>query len=294
MAMVPISTIKIGERFRQDLGDLEPLAESIVCQGLLQPIGINENKELVFGQRRLVACRDILGWSEIEARVVDVTSLVEGQHDENEIRKDFTPSERVAIAEAVRAEIGDRQGQRTDLAANAAKLTGRSDDEAARKSGFGSAETLERAKTVVETAAPNIVEAMDKGEISISAAAKVAKVVPRKAQEKLNPKDAKAALREAVRAGRPTVDPIDQQADSLWRAWSKASAEARQQFTNRLQRSDVTRLDDAQLTALQTQWIDTNSRVRKRFGRWIEAQFGLKLISLPPVKGRRPPMPGSN
>ncbi len=139
---------------------------------------------------------------------------------------------------------------------------------------------------VVETAAPNIVEAMDKGEISISAAAEAAKVMPREAQEKLDPKDTKAAFREAVRAGRPTLDPIDQQADSLWRAWSRASAEARQQFAKRLQRSDVTRLDEAQLTALQTQWI-AYSRVRKRFGKWLEAQHGLKLITLPPVKGLR-------
>ncbi len=293
MAMVPISAIHLGERFRKDLGDLEPLAESIARQGLLQPIGINRDNSLVFGQRRLVACRDILGWTEIEARSVDVTSLVEGEYDENEIRKDFTPSERVAITEAIRTfrHGGDRKSDQTDNRPVDPVRT----DEAAQKAGFSGEREFRRAKTVVDKAAPIIVEAMDMGNISISAAAEAAKVVPREAQAKLDPKDTKAALREAVRAGRPILDPIDQQANSLSRAWSKASAEARQQFTNRLKQSDVTRLDEGQLSALQTQWINANGRVRKRFGRWIEAQFGLKLISLPPVKGRRPPMaPGSN
>ena len=38
----------------------------------------------------------------------------QGEDHENEIRKDFTISERVAVADAVQEEIGNRQGQRTD------------------------------------------------------------------------------------------------------------------------------------------------------------------------------------
>lgn len=56
-----ISAIQIGERFRRELGGLESLAESIKAQGLLQPIGITEEGVLVFGGRRLKACRDVLG-----------------------------------------------------------------------------------------------------------------------------------------------------------------------------------------------------------------------------------------
>jgi hypothetical protein len=40
---------------------------------------------------------------------------LQAEHDENECRKDFTPSERVAIARAIAERIGDRQGRRTDL-----------------------------------------------------------------------------------------------------------------------------------------------------------------------------------
>jgi ParB family chromosome partitioning protein len=78
MTVVPAESVVLGKRHRKDHGDLAQLADSIAEQGLLQPIGITEDFELVFGERRLLACRDILGLAEIEARVVNVTSLVEG------------------------------------------------------------------------------------------------------------------------------------------------------------------------------------------------------------------------
>ena len=72
------------------------------------------------------------------------------------MRKDFTPSERVAIAKTIKEEIGNRKGERTDLAANAATLAGKTDDHVAKVSGFGSAETMERARKVVDHGARNI------------------------------------------------------------------------------------------------------------------------------------------
>jgi hypothetical protein len=87
-----------------------------------------------------------------------------GAFTENELREAFTVSERVAIAVDVEAEIGNRQGQRSDLAAQAAKLSGRTDDEVARLTGFGSAETLKRAQTVVDKGASNVIDAVDKGQ----------------------------------------------------------------------------------------------------------------------------------
>ncbi|WP_158007551.1 ParB N-terminal domain-containing protein, partial [Acidithiobacillus caldus] len=52
-----ISDISVGRRFRQDLGDIGALAQSIQKFGLLQPIGVDEQYRLIFGQRRLAACR---------------------------------------------------------------------------------------------------------------------------------------------------------------------------------------------------------------------------------------------
>lgn len=221
--MVPVSQIIVKDRYRADMGDLESLAASIRTQGLLQPIGLTERNELVFGERRLRACRDILGWSELPARIVNVTSIIEAERDENEVRKDFTPSERVAIAEAVKAELGNRQGQRTDkgLVQNVAQVQPgtKTRQITAKKAGFGNAETYRQAKAVTETGVPELVEKMDAGEVSISAAAVIAKQPAEKQVEIISPKDQKkldAAVRElrkqkeindAVKA-LPKADPL--------------------------------------------------------------------------------------
>ena len=68
---IKISDIKIGDRLRKDMGDLPSLAQSIQEIGLLQPIGVTPEIELVFGERRLRACRDILGWETIPARIIE-------------------------------------------------------------------------------------------------------------------------------------------------------------------------------------------------------------------------------
>jgi len=119
--------------------------------------------------------------------VLKLDSILAGEYAENEFRKQFTPSEREAIGRAIEAELGKRQGQRTDLPAIAGKspwvegrnwdttgATSRGDrtslDIAAKRSGFKSAETYARAKTVVEKGAPEVIAAMDSGDVSISAA----------------------------------------------------------------------------------------------------------------------------
>lgn len=111
---IKITDITVGNRHRKDMGDLKFLAKSIRDEGLLQPIGVTEKMELVFGERRLKAHKDILKTRTILARIVDVTSIIRGEYAENEVRKDFTPSERVAIAKAIEKQVGNRRGQRTD------------------------------------------------------------------------------------------------------------------------------------------------------------------------------------
>ena len=147
-ATVAISSITIGNRHRCDMGDLRTLANSIAEVGLLHPIGVSPRGELVFGERRLRACRDLLGWTEIPARIVHIGSIVEGEIHENQIRKDFTPSERVAIERTINAEIERRQGARTDLGQNLGRS--RVADASARLAGFGNRETARQAAAVVE------------------------------------------------------------------------------------------------------------------------------------------------
>jgi site-specific DNA-methyltransferase (adenine-specific) len=93
-----ISEIKIGQRFREDIGDIESLAQSIKEIGLLQPLVVNEQNVLIVGHRRLEACK-LLGWEEIPVIKLnfDDSHALRAQIDENEMRKSYTAKERVAI-----------------------------------------------------------------------------------------------------------------------------------------------------------------------------------------------------
>lgn len=94
--MREIGAIEVGIRHRKDMGDVAALAESIRQVGLLHPIVVTPNGCLVAGERRLSACK-LLGWSEVPVSIVDLTEIARGEFAENAIRKDFLPSEMVAI-----------------------------------------------------------------------------------------------------------------------------------------------------------------------------------------------------
>jgi hypothetical protein len=160
-----IADIKIGKRHRKDMGDLTSLADSIRHDGLLQPIGVTDKLRLVFGERRLRAQRDVLKKKTIIARIVNVSSIVSGEYAENEIRKDFTPSERVAIAQTIEKQVGNRQGQRTDrqpVGQIPQVAPGKKTREiAAAKAGFGNDKTYRQAAKVVQNGTPKLIQAMD-------------------------------------------------------------------------------------------------------------------------------------
>jgi ParB family chromosome partitioning protein len=99
---VRVADVQVGLRHRKDLGNLTSLARSINAVGLLQPIVITPDRWLIAGQRRLEAVKN-LGWEEIPASVVDLENNIRGEHDENVERKEFTPSEKVAIGRALEA-----------------------------------------------------------------------------------------------------------------------------------------------------------------------------------------------
>ena len=65
-----IKEIKVGARIRKDLGNIEPLAQSIADYGLLNPITITPNGALLSGQRRLEACKQ-LGLEEVQVCIVE-------------------------------------------------------------------------------------------------------------------------------------------------------------------------------------------------------------------------------
>ena len=68
--LIKIEDVIVKKRIRKNLGDLEPLKDSLRTYGLLNPITINSKYELVAGERRLEAAK-ALGWEEINAIVLD-------------------------------------------------------------------------------------------------------------------------------------------------------------------------------------------------------------------------------
>lgn len=93
--LVEIDQIKIHKRVRKNLGDLEPLKDSIRRYGLLNPITITQDHQLIAGQRRLESARQ-LGWTTIDAVVVDhkdSVTLLEMELEENTQRSNFTELE---------------------------------------------------------------------------------------------------------------------------------------------------------------------------------------------------------
>jgi hypothetical protein len=202
---VACDSIGVSGRHRRDMGDLEGLAVSIATEGLLQPIGITEENVLVFGERRLLAVRDILKRTTIAARVVQVSSIVAGEYAENEIRKDFTSSERVAIGKALEEMLGERRGRNNRQ--NSDELKGqRSDHIAAERAGFGSRASYEDAKKVVAKAVDEVIAQMDSEQIAVSAAAVIADETPERQREiaAMPPTDQREAVRKLRRKDLPT------------------------------------------------------------------------------------------
>lgn len=98
---IKVVDIKVGERFRQDYGDVEELAESIKEFGLLQPIVIDDDNNLCAGGRRLNAVK-VLGWEDVPFfRIGQIPEdrRKEIELEENVRRKDMSWQERaIAIA----------------------------------------------------------------------------------------------------------------------------------------------------------------------------------------------------
>lgn len=95
---VLVDSIKVPDRVRKDLGNLDSLMESLKTCGQLNPITVTRDMQLVAGFRRLTAARN-LGWKMITANVVDAADaarILQMEMEENFCRKDFTPEELLA------------------------------------------------------------------------------------------------------------------------------------------------------------------------------------------------------
>ena len=219
--------VNIGERHRQDLGELEVFGSRVKERGgLFQPIVVKRSGKqfkLLAGERRLRAQRDILHEPMIPAVIVEVTTRLDEllfERDENEMHKSFNPIEAAKLGMEIEKELGNRQGQRTDLAASAAKSPkGKTADIAGELVGFKSGDTYERAKKVVANGTETLKEAVADGTVSVADGAAVSEEPPKKQDtaiatvRKGKAKTAKAAVARKPKQGRVIFD--DRQIEPL-------------------------------------------------------------------------------
>jgi ParB family chromosome partitioning protein len=102
---IPLEAITVGERFREDFGDIEELKESIRDKGIIQPITIDSNYTLLAGGRRYRAATE-LGLPTIPALIrefVDEVDSREIELMENLHRKDFTWAEKAKLTARIDA-----------------------------------------------------------------------------------------------------------------------------------------------------------------------------------------------
>ena len=103
-----VPQVKVGPRHRKEMGNITALAKDINERGLLHPIVVDHKNNLIAGERRLKAWQ-ISNFRDqpIPVRVVPLDDIVAGEWAENDpaLRKNFTPSEAVAIARELRPRL---------------------------------------------------------------------------------------------------------------------------------------------------------------------------------------------
>jgi ParB family chromosome partitioning protein len=171
---VKVNEIKVGNRYRKDMGEISELARNIEDYVLWHPIVITEDSTLIIGHRRLEAFK-CLGRETIPARRIDIENITMAEFIENEYRKDYTASERVAIIEALEQEFAKKARERKAQAPNQPRgvkkcslgqnfagetSIGRAKDEAAKKVGW-SREQYRKAKEVVDSEDEDLIKFMD-------------------------------------------------------------------------------------------------------------------------------------
>jgi len=139
------------------MGNIKELVDSIADIGLLHLIVISQDKTLVCGKRRIDALK-LLGINDLiegeHYRVVNIKDILKGERDENVIRKDFLPSEAVAIWEATES----YQGQHLSESDRSEKPRR---DRVAEYVGMGHTK-LSNAKTIIDSGNQELIDKMDK------------------------------------------------------------------------------------------------------------------------------------
>lgn len=190
---VKVSSIKVNreERFREDLGDLSGMVATIKSGLYIQPISVDEDMNLIAGERRLQAHREA-GLKEILVRVwagITEKQKLEIQHIENDQRKELLPSEKAKALKKLQADEPAKPGERVDLKVfkdadstcgeipTGSKTPAKEEkrrDRLAKKAGFKSTDEARSTEKVHDKSPKELMSAVDAKIVSVSDAAAIA------------------------------------------------------------------------------------------------------------------------
>jgi ParB family transcriptional regulator, chromosome partitioning protein len=210
--MIRISDIRRDpDRSRKDYGNIPALAENIHVIGLIHPIGVDKDLNLIFGERRLRAC-DYLHWDKIEARIIDVNDPLLVELSENEFRKEFLLSELDSLRRRIKERIMSKTDQERDsylrqmYAKDPEKLSKEqksTDYLSAVQAGFDSKATAIKVSQVVDQADEATISAMDNGIVTVNQADTL-RLLPKEEQRSVLEKG-KKAIKDVVSSVRNSV-----------------------------------------------------------------------------------------
>lgn len=150
-----VDEIIVKDRIRKDPGGMMELINDIKANGLINPVTINTDHVLLAGYRRLTACK-ALGMTDIPVHMVSTKSEEQDlkvEISENEIRKEFTMTERLDYArrlqriESIKAEERMKSGK-PNPTPNSAE-GGETRDKVAASIGIGH-DTLRKAQVIAD------------------------------------------------------------------------------------------------------------------------------------------------
>ncbi len=179
--LIEINKVKVNERIRKDFGDIQELAEDIKTNGLINPPVVTPDYELIAGERRLRALKE-LGYNQIEVRIMTVNDALHQlklEISENENRKDFSFNEKMTWAKMLEIEYGKiaKENQLSGLKNQESSFDKflendkiNTNKQVAEEVGFGNKETYRQAKYISENADEETIKKLDDGQLSINKA----------------------------------------------------------------------------------------------------------------------------
>ncbi|MBV8885832.1 MAG: ParB N-terminal domain-containing protein [Chroococcidiopsidaceae cyanobacterium CP_BM_RX_35] len=205
MPVVAIAKVKVGTNRRPlQQEKVDKLMESIKANGLLNPITVDQNFNLIAGLHRLTACQ-LLGFDQIECKIVTYTDTDRvrlAEIDENLIRSELSALERGELSLErdkimkrlkLRAQPGDNQYSRkgSEMISPPVKTT----MELAKEVGY-TERTFQQGKQIAKSIDPEVKEIIKDTSLAKSPTALLA-VARAGSEEREQAEQAEKAAREA-------------------------------------------------------------------------------------------------